>query len=331
MMRLAIEQDQHAWDAFVKQANDGSFLQSWQWGELQKKLSIPFWRIIFEHNGQWNAVALVIKRNISFGKSWLYVPKGPLLDNESPELWQEVENALHELAQKEKALFIRIDPEWTDKKHSLAKWKKSAREVQPQHTLLLDLKKSEEELLAAMHHKTRYNIRLAQKKGVTVRFSSEAVDLKHFLRLTQDVNERSSFKFHPAKYYRALLETLGTAGHMEIALAEYAHEVLAAHLIINFNTTSTYAHGASSSKARSVMAPHLLQWETIQRAKQKGVQGYDFYGVSAPDAPENHSWHGITRFKEGFGGQRRAYIGAHDLVLEPFWYWAYNTMHRLRK
>ena len=330
-MRFATEQEKEQWDVFVKEAKDGSFLQSWAWGEVQKKLGIPFWRFVFENEAGWQAVGLVIKRTVSFGKSWLYIPKGPLLKHDSAELWQEIERSLTTLAKKEKSMFVRIDQEWTEVKHSMASWRKAEREVQPQHTVVLDLTKTEEELLAAMHHKTRYNIRLAQKKGVTTRFSTDQKDLDQFLHLTNDVNERSQFRFHPAAYYRSLLEILGSSHNLEVASAEYNGNVVAAHLIITSNNTATYAHGASSSEARSVMAPHLLQWETIKRAKQQGIHWYDVYGVTAPDAPENHSWRGITRFKEGFGGERRAYKGAYDMVLEPLWYLAYNTMHRLRK
>jgi len=324
MIRLAEEKDKQAWDNFLQQSPHGTFLQNWAWGELQKKLSIPIWRYIVEQDTRWQAVALVVKRQLPWGKLWLYVPRGPVGS------WTDIKPALSKVAYQEKAMFVRIDPTGDIEEGELAKeWRKAQREVQPQHTLVIDLRQTEDELLAAMHHKTRYNIRLAQKKGVKVRFSTEAKDLEHFLTLAHDVHERSAFHYHPADYYRALVEVLGAAGQLEIALAEYEHEILAAHLIITFHNTTTYAHGASSSKARSVMAPHLLQWETMQRAKQKGQHWYDFYGVAMQG--KLPAWAGITRFKEGFGGQHRSYKGAYDFVLDRFGYWAYNTMHRLRK
>ncbi|MEK7557187.1 MAG: peptidoglycan bridge formation glycyltransferase FemA/FemB family protein, partial [Patescibacteria group bacterium] len=224
-------------------------------------------------------------------------------------------------------------------------WRKSEREVQPRHTLRVDLKHNgEEELLAAMHSKTRYNIRLAERRRVAVRFSQDVADVEHFLRLSRDVHERSQFSYHPDGYYRTILEVLGRrregnileemdaqgAARAEVALAEYEGEILAAHIVISFKLVTTYAHGASSSKLRELMAPHLLQWETMKRAKAAGKFYYDFFGVAPEGADKDHPWSGITRFKLGFGGERVNYIGAYDLVLRPGMYHLFNAARRLR-
>ena len=125
-------------------------------------------------------------------------------------------------------------------------------------------------------------------------------------------------------------------GFAELALAEYAGEVLAAHIVISFGETATYVHGASSSKSREVMAPHLLQWKTIKRAQEKGFKKYDFFGVAPHSAKASrgtdasHPWAGITRFKLGFGGRREDYIGAYDLVLHDGMYHIFNAARRLR-
>lgn len=355
---LADEKYDWNWSAF-----SGGFLQSWEWAEVQQRLGAKTWQLVLEADKplnqlfglQANAVALVIKRPLPFGRSWLYVPRGPVVYwdiGSAPSEWFLLREKLAEIAEQERAIFIRIDPAWPEESWgaevaNLRKqgWKKSEREVQPKNTLVLELKKkSEEELLSAMHPKTRYNIRLAERKGVTVRFSSEVTDVDHFLRLSHDVSDRSQFSYHPDEYYRTILEVLGkkdegdflaelnkkTRARAEVALAEYEGEVLAAHIVISFHDTTTYAHGASSSKLRELMAPHLLQWETIKRAKADGQYYYDFFGIAPEGAEKDHPWAGITRFKLGFGGERVDYIGAYDLVIHPGMYHLSNAARRLK-
>lgn len=351
---------QDKWNDFVSTAPGGSFLQSWEWGQMQEKLGVPYWRLIEGSESNVQAVALAVNRPLPWGKSWTYIPRGPLWEN-SPtsapvgatvgRLTQEaglpaealakaggeILRQIIDRAKQERAVFIRIEPHTMPGKE----WQKAANDVQPRHTLVLDLKKTEEELLGEMHQKTRYNIKLAGKKGVTVRFSTDLTDLDHFLRLSTDVHERSAFNYHPEAYYRAMGAALSPAGAFEIAIAKHENDVLAVHLLVYFGDTVTYVHGASSSAKRDFMAPHLLQWESIKRAKERGYKKYDFFGV-APEAVSppagggdrgggsKHPWAGITRFKEGFGGRRVSYLGAYDYVLDPLWYWTYSTSRRAR-
>lgn len=309
VIREASEADRQRWDVFVASEPGGSFLQSWDWGDFQKELGVPYWRLVAEENDKVVGVTLVIKRELPAGKSWLYIPGG---------LVSNFEKKLRELARDEKAIFVRVDPRLSNFNFS-SEWKKAKREVQPKETLVMDLAKPEEELLAGMHQKTRYNIRLAEKHGVQIRFSRDEKDLEAFLQLSQAVSARSPFRYHAPEYYRAMRKALGDI--FEVAVAELNGQPLAVHLLISFGDTVTYVHGASSSEQREVMAPHLLQWESIKRGKAAGKHGYDFYGVGP-------QWPGITRFKEGFGGERRIYVGAWDSPLSPVWYFLYNLRHR---
>jgi len=336
---------------------------------MQEEAGAKFWRIVV---GDFDAVALVVRRDLPLNRSWLYVPRGPVMTSSGPptggptspskgevpllakerstpqaagEVWAVLEEHLTQLAHEENAMFIRIDPMWQEWPHfakaSRGAFRKAEREVQPRHTLKLNLTLSEEELLAQMHAKTRYNIRLAERKGVTVRFSKDEKDLQHFLRLAKEVAERAPISFHPDEYYREMLKVLGgrpvkSAGadhgvaRAEIALAKHEGDVLAVNIIIYAGDTVTYAHGASSQAKKSLMAPHLLQWESIKKARQEGFKEYDFFGVKAPDVGEEDTWSGITRFKEGFGGYRESYIGAYDMVLEGGLYRAFNVARRIR-
>lgn len=330
------EINQKSWDSFVAASPGGSFLQSWAWGEFQARMRVPFWRVAVEGEAGWQAAALALKRNLPAGQAWLYVPRGPLVKNLSgfDGSWVEIEEKVSRLARRQRALFWRAEPPQGASKAEILRerdWVKSDHNVQPRHTLVLDLTKIEEELLKEMHPKTRYNIGLAARRGVTIRFSTEVSDLEKFLTLSKAVAARSDFNFHPDDYYRAMREVLVPANMFEIALAEAGGQTLAAHLLISFGGTTTYAHGASGSAQRDLMAPHLLQWESIRRAKARGDRSYDFFGVGPKNASDNHPWSGITRFKTGFGGRRVSYIGAYDLVMQPAFYTLFNMARRARR
>lgn len=325
------------WNNFVAAASGGSFLQSWEWGQMQAELGVPYWRLGEEENGVPVSVALVIKRQLPWGQSWLYVPRGPISKasetSKSNPQFAGLAGQLVSLAQREGAVFVRIEPPAVPGRD----WQKATNDVQPRHTLIVDITQSGEDLLGAMHQKTRYNIRLAQRKGVKVRFSRRDGDLALFLKLSKEVNQRSAFSYHPDRYYHAMLK-LST---VELAVAEYEGEIVAVHILISWGDTVTYVHGASSSTQRSLMAPHLLHWESIKKAKAAGYAKYDFFGVAPPVAPpaaeamenkpaRHHPWDGITKFKEGFGGQRVSYLGAYDYVLDSLWYWTYSTGRHVR-
>lgn len=333
-VRLATSQDKEKWNEYVVAVPQGSFMQSWEWGEMQMSFGLPVWRLMVEEEGRLLGAALVIEREVLFGRCWLYVPQGPLYGGE-PRVWRLLHDKLRELGSGSKAIFIRCDPalehlNGNDILLLQSGWQKSEREVQPRHTLVVDLMQEEERLLEQMHQKTRYNIRLAQRKGVTVRFSTATEDVEKFLELTQEVESRGLFHYHPPSYYRTMQNILGQTGLFEMGVAEKDGAVLAANLLFKFGGKVTYGHGASRGEKRELMAPHLLQWESIRRSKAQGYDWYDFFGVAADSSESDHPWAGITRFKLGFGGRRVDYIGAYDLVLDQTFYTIYNMARRMR-
>jgi len=303
------------WDAQVTATPGGSFLQSWGWGELQRELGNTFWRLR-EDDG----VALVIKRSIRFGKNWLYSPRGPIVA--TPATFDKLIEQMQELAKAEESLFIRTEPATKLEQP----WRRAKKDTQPARTLVLDLTKTQDELLAAMHQKSRYNIRLAERKGISVRFSKDVADIELFLKLAEEVASRAPFAYHTSDYYHTFMRVLDTHG-AELAIAEYEGKVLAVHVLMTFGDTTTYVHGASSIEQRSLMAPHLLQWESIKRAQAGDTTKYDFYGIAPADAGADHPWTGITRFKLGFSGKQVTYPGSYDLVRNRLWYWLYTAAH----
>ncbi len=326
-MRLASDGDAAAWDEFVFSSSHGSFLQSHAWGVMQDALDVPYWRLI-ARDSEIRGVALVVRRELPFGGSWLYIPRGPVFGGGGA--WDVMQEKLISLSEDQQALFVRMDPVWEKPIVDMGKWRKAGTEVQPRNTLLLDLNPSEDELLSSMHSKTRYNVRLAEKKGVTVRFSDDVKDIDVFLQLSRSVSGRSSFHYHPDDYYRIMLESLASSGMIEIGIAEYGGKALAAHIMIYAGEVATYAHGASSNELRNLMAPSLLYWRGIRRAKERGMKTYDFFGVAPLDAGDDHPWSGITRLKSGFGGKRAGYIGAYDLVMNDGLYSAFTVAKKVR-
>ncbi|MEX1112541.1 MAG: peptidoglycan bridge formation glycyltransferase FemA/FemB family protein [Candidatus Andersenbacteria bacterium] len=331
--RQAAERDADAWNECVFASPSSSFLQTWEWGEIQKKLGVNPQRFVVESDGVFQAVFLILARPLPLGRSWLYIPRGPIVRDDALSVWTQIEKGIEEIVKKERPLFVRLDPALTDIPDVFAakRWRKAEREVQPRHTLLLDLTPGEDDLLAALASKTRYNVRLSQRKGVTIRFSSEVNDVDTFLQLAQDVHSRSGFSFHPDEYYRGIMEVLGPQGLAELAIAEYEGVAVAAHLMVYAGPVATYAHGASSSQHRNLMAPTRLYWETILRAKSRGCTTYDFFGVAPKDAASDHPWSGITRIKQGFSGTYTEYIGAYDFAPDTMIYNAFHIARRIAR
>ncbi len=329
----AILSEQVRWDAFVAQSSLRSFLQTWAWGELQEEIHAPHWRLVVEDKGKIVATALVLERSLRLGYSWLYIPRGPIFvegisEDDKGSAWKALEEKLKSLADERGSFFVRIDPLWeTFSRHG---WQKASREVQPQHTLILSLTPSEEELLSKMHPKTRYNIRVAERKGVQVRFSSNVEDVHAFLATSRSVTARNGFSYHPDEYYCGILDTLGKKNMAELAIAEVDGKAVAVHIMIYADGIATYAHGASMNEYRSYMAPALLYWTTILRAKEKGITLYDFFGVAPESASDDHPWAGITRMKTGFGGDRTSYCGAYDFVLNEALYTMFNVTRKAK-
>jgi lipid II:glycine glycyltransferase (peptidoglycan interpeptide bridge formation enzyme) len=187
-----------------------------------------------------------------------------------------------------------------------------------------------EELLKQMKSKTRYNIRLAEKRGVNVYQTREKRHQEAFMALVGVTAERDGIRPHPKSYYEAMFATFPSET-WELFVAEYEGEVIAANLIIFFGRYATYLHGSSANEHREVMAPYLLQWRAIQEARAHGCRWYDFGGVDTRG--EEGSWAGITRFKLGFAPttEMRKFPGAYDVILNPWRYRWYRALRKLRK
>lgn len=295
------------------------FLQSKEWAEFQRSLG----REVFEYEKE-GISAKIIKHDLPFKKNYLYIPHGPEMDfNQMTGGFKNpVANFvkwLHELGKAQKAIFIKAEPLIDSVAQALAehKFKKSKKEIQPSKTVIVDLTKSEDELLDAMHHKTRYNINVADRHNVVV---SEDGDIEEFLKLLKKTAKRDRFNPHPADYYKKLFNCNGL--ETKLFFAKYNDHLIAAALVLIYGNTGYYLHGASDYNYRNLMAPHALHWHIIKQLKAEGLEQYDLWGINP------RKWPGVTRFKLGWGGRTVEYPGSFDLPLSGFWYLIYKIARK---
>ncbi len=308
----------------------GAFLQSEEWGAFQKSIGRDVVRI--EGVGQF------LIHHLPFGQKYAFCPRGPVTDVSLDQL--------RSVADQLSVLFLRLEPN-EQRPTSNSSFQKTI-DISPPHTLITNLTQTEDQLLATMHEKTRYNIRLALRKGVEIEIHRDfpaigrdpangggspvqagatEVALNSVWSLFEQTAKRGQFHLHPKWYYKTMLES----GVAFLAVARFDGAVVAANIMIDDGTTRTYLHGASSDKHRQVMGPYLLHWELMKDAKQQGQTAYDWWGIAPEDANEKHPWSGITRFKLGFGGQRRNYPGTFDFVAHPLRYQLYQLSRTINR
>jgi lipid II:glycine glycyltransferase (peptidoglycan interpeptide bridge formation enzyme) len=202
-------------------------------------------------------------------------------------------------------------------------WRQSAEQIQFKNTYIINLTEGEDELLARMKAKTRYNVRLTSRRGVNVHFGNEN-DLDTFYRLYHETSQRNEFLIRPPAYYLDVWTQFLTSGRAHLLLAKVEEEPIAGLILFHFGQTAWYMYGASSSRARNLMPNYLLQWDAIRLAKQLGCTRYDMWG--APDNfDESDPMWGVYRFKTGFGGETMRGIGAFDYSPSPWLYWVYTV------
>lgn len=284
-----------------------------------------------EENNEFIVCGLFIKYGLPFGFNYLYSPHGAIISETSAvdprDIFRLLVEEVKKIAKKEKSIFWRLDPAMPDSEEERKEFEKlglvkSPKEIQTKETLILDITKSEDEILGQMKQKTRYNIGLAKRKGVEVFFEKGLTEnFEKFWRLARKTSERDKFRTHPKEYYKKMIQHCELSG---IFLAKYKNKIIAVNIVIFFGKRAIYLHGASSDEYRDAMAPYLLQWEAIKEAKKQGMAEYDFWGIGA-------KWPGFTRFKKGFGGKEVEYIGAYDMVLKPFFYKFYKFARRINK
>jgi lipid II:glycine glycyltransferase (peptidoglycan interpeptide bridge formation enzyme) len=311
------------WEAFTTRQPGVHLLQTSQWGRFKEAYG---WQADWLVKGETGAQILF--RGLPLGFSLAYIPKGPVgADWES--LWPEIDALCH----TRRAAFLRIEPDLWEAENSAAEvpagFHAGANPIQPLRTIVVNLEDDRETILARMKQKTRYNIRLAARRGVRV-FPGSDVD--QFYNMLVTTGEREAFGVHSREYYQDVYALFHDSGRCELLFAEYEGQLLAGVMVFWHQDRAWYFYGASNEMHRNLMPTYLLQWEAMCLAKDKGCREYDLWGI--PDVAEQQLEDGFTnrsdglwgvyRFKRGFGGEVRRGAGPWDRVYHPLLYNLYR-------
>ncbi len=320
--------DRNVWNSALKQLPQHHVLQAWEWGEFKSRHGWTPTRLRFEWAGRPAAASILRRRATPLPLSILYVPKGPLLNYDDPELLGAVLGEIERIAREKRALFVKIDPdvpadhEATTLLLRRRGWHPSPEQIQFRNTLHTDLRPEPDDILMAMKSKTRYNIRYAGRKGIEVERSD---NLRLFYDMYAETAERDGFLIRPFVYYQDAWGTFTEAGLAQLFIAWYEDQALAGVLPFRFGDTAWYMYGASRDLHRNLMPTYLLQWEAMLWAKEHGCTLYDWWG--APDElDESDPMWGVYRFKSGFAAEFVEQIGAWDFPVYGSLYRLYHTL-----
>ena len=311
-------------------------LQTIEWGTFREKAGVKVIRRgIFDKDKLVDGFQLTIHKIPKTSWTIGYLPKG-----EMPN--KEIINALKQIGKEEKCLFIQVEPNvlLNDATHLNEEVKKlqlqpAAHPLFTKYTFILDLTKSEEDILKEMHSKARYNIKVAQKHGVEVVEDNSDKAFEDYLRLVRETTTRQGFFAHTESYHRKQWQTLPhslsknqLSSHLFVA--KYKGQILTAWIAFVFKDMLYYPYGASSSEHREVMSSNLMMWEVIRYGKKLGLKQFDMWGATVPNPTRSDPWYGFHTFKEKYGAQHVEFVGSYDLVMNPLLYQGYKVADKLR-
>lgn len=327
--------EKNAYDDFLKtRFVSGNFLQSSVWQSFLDVQAKNWWQLAVIDNNQTVASCLFYENKLPLSRSYFYAPKGPIflegiVDQKKQEALKLMLSKIRDITidtKQAQEIFFTLEP--NDAMSVLPELIPTSN-IQPMDTWVLDLESDLPSLLGGMHAKTRYNIALAKRKGVQIRFSSISEDIDYFLELIKQTASRNQITVHSENYYKLLWQTLIKEQAGQLALAEVEGKVVAVNILLRFGSAVTYLHGASDYSFRKYMAPHLLQWECIKQSKELGYSIYDFWGINPADGSKPN-WQGFTRFKKNFGGRAINSPAAYDLIYDQGWYKLYQLSNKFK-
>lgn len=336
-VRVSRELQDPEWDAFLASTPGGHHVQSSLWAQVKMGLGWRAVRFVVTQGDQIVAGAQILMRPITFAGAIGYVPKGPLLAVNDFKLVQLVLNTLDGVARANKVRYLVVQPPDNDQilaqQLGVLGMQPAAKAVAPIATVMIDLTQELDDILNQMKSKTRYNIRLGQRKGVMVREGAEE-DVPAFFHLLALTGDRQAFSSYPQEYFRELWRIFEPGGHVKLFVAECEGEAVSAALAIPFGDKVIYKRGGWSGHHGDKRPNEVLHWAAIRWAKSQGYQYYDFDGIDLDVARllvqgepfPNSAIQSVTRFKLGFGGDVYLFPEAYSYVYHPWLRWAYKTV-----
>ena len=329
------------WKTTIEMNQDCSLLQTADWGSVKSSFG---WTTAFIRNDA--AAAMILFRKlpkIALGMTIAYIPRGPLILQKNPEKINEFWTEVHQLCKSRKAIFLRVEPDaWENTpdaefiQHCLTGFLPAFSTIQPPQTIVLPLTGTEDEWLSRMNQKTRYNIRLSQKKELDI---EETRDVSSFMQLMDETGSRDNFSVHSGKYYQLISDTFSASGKCYNLVASFQGKPLGALMLFLQGKRGYYLYGASSNEERGRMPNHLLQWTAMQICARNGCTEYDLWGIpdETPEILEAQFQHrndglwSVYRFKRGFGGEIKRTIGSFDYPYQKTLYSLAATLDKRRK
>jgi lipid II:glycine glycyltransferase (peptidoglycan interpeptide bridge formation enzyme) len=312
-------ENKREWERFLLSRPEANFLQSWDWGEMHKNLKKLIFRRGFYIKKGLAGVMLSVVEDAKRAK-YLTVPGGPIIDWENDDLVDAAFKEMKGQAVKTKSVFVRVRPQLLESEEGAVLFrkygfKKSLMHLHAELSNVLDISKSEEELLSQMRKTTRYEIRKAEREGIKIVRSMDERLIRDFYELQLVTAKRQKFVPFSYDFFLEQFKIFFTARNGLIYTAYLEDKVLAQAFIIFYGQEAVYHYGASTDEGRKHPGAYLIQWEAIKEARRRGMKRYNFWGV-APEEERDHRFYGVSVFKRGFGGEDVAYLHARDLVVD---------------
>jgi lipid II:glycine glycyltransferase (peptidoglycan interpeptide bridge formation enzyme) len=322
------------WEDFLLSQKPKTFLQSWNWGEVNELDGSKIFRIGYYKDKKLVGVSLIIKETAKRGPH-LLVPAGPLIDWKDIKIVDLFIKTIWDYAVKEECWFVRVRPEILANEQNEALFSELGFISAPMHlhaenTWVLDINKSETELLAGMRKTTRYLIKKGEKSDLKVEISSDSKLSKVLFDLQEETAKRHKFVGFSEKLFKNEIEVFAKNNNANVFLCRYGKDILAIAIIVFYGDTAYYHFSGSVSGYKELPFSYFLQWEIIKEAKKRGIKHYNFWGI-APDNNPKHRFAGVTLFKTGFGGEKIDWLHAHDLVVsKKYWFtYFFETMRKI--
>ncbi|NMB57165.1 aminoacyltransferase [Candidatus Beckwithbacteria bacterium] len=311
------------WENFILEKKEANFLQSYNWGQFHKKLGKTIFYLSFWEGEKQIGACLTVKENAKRGK-YLTIAGGPIIDWQNENLIEFFTKEVERLAKENDCDFIRMRPQTLETEElkqqiEKLKWQESPMHLTADLTLQLDLTLSEEDLLKQMRKNTRYEVRQAEKMGITVIKSKNPKDIEPFYKHQIELAQKHKFVPFSFDFLDKQFKTFVEDEQVLLFHSYLDKKLLASAFIIFYNGEAVYHYGISTEDNQKLPGAYACQWEAIKEAKNQGMQKYNFWGI-APKDDLNHRFAGVSLFKRGFGGEEVEYLKAHDLAVSSKYY-----------